>query len=200
MSWINLTKLGGGDNPLALQIWPAQRIERGISMRRYGWNKPAQQIADEAGVNVDTINKILRREPVSTESYAKLTSYLATPAGKSALINNRAGAASEDAPRRDLMRKLMGLTAIAIKYGVMCRSRVTCDSMTYGELKAYFYRLDHTVKERILKDPKWPSMMWKYMISDSMEAWQWMERLDKLAARQSASRPTNTAPRSSLSR
>jgi hypothetical protein len=167
------------------RLTPAE-IQRGIAMRRYAWRKPMQQIADEAGVAKPVINKVLNREPVSDASYAALTSYLRTPAGKWALVNNRQGRASEDSPRHPLMRRVMRLTGMAINYGIKkVFSRESCASMTQGELRAYYYRLDFRVKERILNDPRWPdSIKAKFVIPDSLEAWEWVERLDQLTERQ----------------
>jgi hypothetical protein len=52
-------------SPYAVKPLTRAQIERGIAMRKYAWGKPTQQIADEAGVSKDTINKVLEQERVS---------------------------------------------------------------------------------------------------------------------------------------
>lgn len=181
MPWMNLSKFAATDSPHAVRLMTVPQIKRGISVRKFVWRKPTQQIADEAGLNVETINKVLRGEPVSTESYAKLSSYLRTPAGPHALINNRASRATEDSVRRSLTSRLMRLAALAINYDIRTRSRESCAAMTVGELRAYYYRLRIRVREKILLDQRWPdSVRGKFVIPDMLEAWQWVERLDQL--------------------
>ena len=188
MGWINLAKPFATDSPHVVRMMPRAKIERGIAQRRFAWRKPTQQIDDEAGVSKDTITAVLNRRPVSTASYATLTSYLATPTGKWALINNRQARATKHSPRRALTRRVMRLSGMAIDYGLAVYSGESCASMTAGELKAYYYRLDYRVKERLLSDPRWPdSIKGKYVIPDSLEAWEWAERLDQLLARQTIS-------------
>lgn len=179
--WIDIRKSQATTSRNIVRMQTRPQIERAIAMRRYAWGKPLQQIADEAGVNIQTINKVLRKQEVSTESYALLTSYLKTPTGPASLINNRAGKASEKSARRPLMRRIMSLTSMAIRYDIKCSSKITLMSRTQGELRAYFYRLDFRVKEAIMNDPKWPdSIRGKFVIPDCLEAWQWVERLDLL--------------------
>lgn len=188
MGWVNLEKLGAKDSPYVLRMMPRDQIERGIAMRRYAWRKPTQQIADEAGVARDTIVRVLAKQVVTDASYATLTSYLKTAAGAHALINNRQIRSAKESRRRPLLSRVMRLTGMAIDYGLKCYSRVTCDAMTEGELKAYYYRLEFRLKERILIDPRWPDdIRGKYVIPDHLEAWEWVERLDQLMDRQTIS-------------
>jgi hypothetical protein len=209
VAWLNLSKHGGTEqSPYAVKMMTRQKIERAIAMRRYAWKKPTQQIADEAGLNVETINRVLRKETVSSESYAKLTTYLRTPAGPRAMINDRAGKAKKTGKRSPVMAKVMRLVAMAHRYGLKARSEVSCAAMTQGELLAYFYRLEFKIKEAMMVDPRWSdSITGKFVMLDALEPWQWAERLDQLSDHQSKSssrhgaRPApNGAPSSSQSR
>ena len=188
MAWINLEKIGATDSPYVVRLMPRQKIERQIAQRRYAWKKPTQQIADEAGVSRDVVKRVLERLPVSDASYATLTSYLVTPAGKWSLINNRQKKSPADGDRNALLQRVLRLSGMAIDYGLRTFARVTLASFTQGELKAYYYRLEFSVKERVLRNERWPdSIKGKYVIPDSLEAWEWVERLDQLLARQTIS-------------
>jgi hypothetical protein len=198
MPWLNLSKHGGTEaSPYAVRMMTRPKIERAIAMRKYAWKKPSQQIADETGLNVETINRVLRKEQVSQESYARLTTYLATPAGPRALINNREARAKKTGKRSPIMQRLMRLCVLAIRYGCRVRSEVTCAAMTQGELLAYYYRLEYRVKERIMADPRWPdTIKGKFVIYDTLEAWEWVERLDQLSDPQRiSSTPQNSRGR-----
>jgi hypothetical protein len=184
--WVKIPNRTPEPEASPYQVQPLSRpqIERGIAMRKYAWNKPVQQIADEVGVAAETVRRVLNRQTVSDESYAKLTSYLRTPAGAAAKINNRSAKASEKSPRRALERKAAKLCAMAVDFGLKVLSRTRLAEMTVGQLTAYYWRLDCRVKERILAAY---ALARGYILPDVLEAWEWIERLDQLRERQTTS-------------
>src|SRR5215475_3524693 len=106
-------------------MWLKSTFDRTADRSRYQVKRmtvaqvePVQQIADEAGVPKDIIYKVLKSERVSDAAYTLLTSYLRTPAGPWALINNRSAKASEHSSRRDWERKVGRLSAMAVNYGL----------------------------------------------------------------------------------
>lgn len=166
-------------NPYAVRPMTRAEVERGVRMRKHAFGKPAQQIADEAGVSLKSVNAVLRMESVSPEAYAALTGYLRTPYSKLDVINNRAARAAEKGPRAQIEKRIRLLARIAFRYDVRAKSPATRASMTVGELHAYFWNLDRRVKEAVLK--RYPDIAKRFILPDSLQAWEWIERLDQIA-------------------
>lgn len=173
------------------------QITRGIRMRKHAWGKPTQQIADEAGVHHSVINAVLKEQGVSPAAYALLTSYLRTPAGPWAMINNRHARASATGARAALERKVRRLSVMAIGFDLRVMPGSRMAQLTTGELKAYYWRLDWRVKERIIAANR--DVTGRFVIPDSLEAWEWIERITLLRERLTISgsirRPGTAAPR-----
>jgi hypothetical protein len=183
-------------SPYAVKPLTRAQFERGIAIRKYAWNKPVQQIADEAGVPKDIIYKVLKNERVSDAAYTLLTSYLRTPAGPWALINNRSAKASEKSARRAWERKVGRLSAMAVGYGLKVLSKARLAGMTLGQLQAYYHRLDFKVRDKIVMQHFDVSR--QYIVPDSLEAWEWIERFGQLRERRMTSasaRSDSTQPR-----
>lgn len=192
MPWVNLT----GQRQRLSQRTVINRMRK----RRYQWGKPLAEIANEAGLSYETILAVIKGQPMTEEVHARLIGYLKTPAGPFALINDREKKAYQRNPksRRILMTKRVeGLRALAGVWGFKLIARSRIAEMTMGELWAYFWNLDEKIKNHLMERFPIASL---YLIPDSLNAWEWIERLEKLNERNPgsfawpSSQSTATAP------
>jgi hypothetical protein len=172
---------------------PAQ-VTRGIAMRRYAWGKRIKQIADESGVPPNTIRDVLMAKPFSDAVRSRLEGYLKTPAGPAALVQNYDRVAFErkgiTAARFMLLRRVVRLRKIAEIYQMPLAAKHRLKAMTDGELHAYFYTLSIRLKRAIMARERWITD--KYKFFDSMEVWEFIERVDQLRTKiqaQNSGRP-----------
>jgi hypothetical protein len=169
---------------------PAQ-VTRGISMRHYAWGKRIRQIADEAGIDLSYIYKVIKAEPVSEAVRARLEGYLKTPAGPSALVqdHNRRwhgadGRVVVDCERFSLLRRIVRARHLAGVHGLTVCDRHRLKSLTNSELRVYFYNLGDRIKRHLMSLDQSISRHWK--LPDEMEPWEFIERIDLLRAARSA--------------
>jgi len=193
MVWLNLRHRHDGRKfhqaPKAVGMMPAAAIVRGIRMRKFQWGKMTITMANEAGVSLETINAVLKGQPISADSSALLTTYLRTPAGKWALIQRYDN--KKNKSRKELERKLRNLSVLAVDFELRVRSNMRNASTPTAELAAYYRTLEFWVKERIIKYNA--DLASRYILPDSLEAWQWIERFDLIRAQLTKSEKNQNA-------
>lgn len=158
------------------RIWTPERIRRGVLFRRYQYDKPATQIADEAGVSPARIADVVAGRAFSKAVAAQLVGYLTTPIGPQALQANYHRNRSKDSIRHLIMRKIKMLHTVGRRFGVGPKLG-EAQGRNNGELMCYAYSVEDQIKRRILDCYPRAKKFQRY--ADEMPVWKWVEHLER---------------------
>ena len=165
-----------------LALMTPTQLTRGVALRRYGFGKSLQQIADESGLRVDQVRGVLKGGPVHVAVAAGLTGYLRTPCWRASKFHDRLGDDIMSESRAKLMERFVRMRILARALGKKSlgwsRVEERIASFTDNELRAYCYNAEDAVKEAILG--LYPALAKLYKFSDGMAPWEYLERIDEL--------------------
>ena len=155
-----------------------REIQNGLRKRKYSWGKSTTELAAEIGVSTETVNAAILGKPISEFSIAKIVVYLQVPMGPAGLVRNRGKNAKPQSERHFLVRRIVRLAMLARQYGIYSRKREMLKEYSNGQLRSYFWNLDARLKQELIK--RHQLLASRFLLSDSMDAWEWIERLEKL--------------------
>jgi len=162
----------------ALKPMTKRDIVNGVRKRRYSWGKSAQEMADEIGaVSADQVRSILLGKDFSDAIAARVVTWLKRPVSATGLAPNRDRKMAHHSSRAKLMRRMIALIMLGKQYAVAAKSNAKLQALTEDELRAYYWQFDKFVKDAICKRYGFSH---HYLLRDSHEAWEWIERLEHL--------------------
>jgi hypothetical protein len=102
----------------------------------------------------------------------------ATSSRREALCQGNGGGRRRDAARVALLRRVLRARSLAKQFRLPLCDRAQLKAMTDGELRAYFYNLDDSIRRHVMDQDPTIAQRWK--LADDMPAWEFNERLDQL--------------------
>jgi len=154
-------------------------IINAMRKRRYAWGKSAQELSDEiGGISADQIRSVILGNDFSDAIAAKLVTWLKRPIPGTGLVSNRTKNDGIDSVRSRLIRKIGALAILGRQYAIIARKQEYLKAMKVAELRVYYWKLDRRVKQAICD--KYDVGL-KFLLPDHHEAWEWVERLDRLS-------------------
>ena len=157
-----------------------REMQNGLRKRKYSWGKSTTELAAEIGISVETVNAALLGKPVSEFSIAKIVVYLQIPMGPAGLVRNRGKNARPKSERHALTSRISRLAMLSRQYGIFSRKREMLKELTEGQLRAYYWNLDSRLKQVLIERHR--ALSSRFLLPDSQDAWEWIERLEKLQA------------------
>lgn len=156
--------------------WTPEAIRRGVLFRRYQYDKPATQIADETGLPPSRITDVIAGRPFSKAVAATLIGYLTTPAGTQALKANYHRHRTKDSIRHRIIDKIIMLHAVGKRYGIGPKLG-EAQARNNGELMCYAYSVEDKIKRRVLDC--YPAAKKRKRLFDGAPLWKWVEYLER---------------------